>query len=82
MLTASMLSKLAGVYLPGRYSLIEEVDAKFVSPVYVNDTLCISGVVTELNESVQQMVMKVTIRNQNEEKVLRGKMKIGFLHER
>ena len=42
----------------------------------------ISGEVTEINDTVNQIVLKVEIRNQNEEKVLRGKMKVGFLDER
>lgn len=44
--------------------------------------LDISGEVTEINDTVNQIVLKVEIRNQNEEKVLRGKMKVGFLDER
>lgn len=82
MLSASLLSTLAGVYLPGKYSLIEEIDLKFIKPVYIGDTLTIIGEVIELNDSVEQMVSRVSIRNQDMVKVLRGKMKIGFLHER
>ena len=74
MLTASFLSTLAGVYLP--------VETKFTKPVYIGDLLNISGEVTEINDTVNQIVLKVEIRNQNEEKVLRGKMKVGFLDER
>ena len=81
MLTSSMLSTLAGVYLPGRNSLIHEVQTKFVKPVYVDDTLCISGKVVELNNSVERIVIKVTVFNQKQEKVLRGIMKVGFIHE-
>lgn len=81
MLTASFLSTMAGVYLPGERSLIQGVDIKFVKPVLVGDSLTISGVVAELNESVQQIVLKVVIVNQQGEKVLRGKMKIGLLSE-
>lgn len=82
MLTASFLSTLAGVYLPGKYSLIQGVETDFAKPVFIGDTLTVKGVVKELNESVEQMVMKVTITNQDGVKVLRGRMKIGFLHER
>lgn len=79
MLTASYLSTLAGVYLPGKESLIHAVDIKFARPVIVGDMLTVSGSVVELNESVQQIVLKVDIVNQRSEKVLRGKMKIGLL---
>nr|MCR5590424.1 MaoC family dehydratase N-terminal domain-containing protein [Lachnospiraceae bacterium] len=43
MLTASFLSTLAGVYLPGRRSLIHEVSVKFSKPVYPGDVLTIEG---------------------------------------
>ena len=82
MLTASFLSTLAGVYLPGERSLIHSVETKFTKPVYIGDVLSISGEVTEINDTVNQIVLKVEIKNQNDEKVLRGKMKVGFLDER
>lgn len=82
MLTASFLSTLAGVYLPGERSLIHSVETKFTKPVYIGDVLNISGEVVEINDTVNQIVLKVEIKNQNGEKVLRGKMKVGFLDER
>lgn len=82
MLTASFLSTLAGVYLPGERSLIHSVETKFTKPVYIGDVLNVSGEVLEINDTVNQIVLRVEIKNQNEEKVLRGKMKVGFLDER
>ena len=79
MLTASFLSTLAGVYLPGERSLIHSVDSKFTKPVYVGDTLTVSGQVTECNEIFSVFTMKTVIVNQKGEKVLRGKMQIGVL---
>ena len=79
MLTASFLSTLAGVYLPGERSLIHTVESKFTKPVYVGDTLTISGQVTECNEMFSVFTMKTTIVNQKGEKVLRGKMQVGIL---
>ena len=82
MLTASFLSTLAGVYLPGERSLIQSVETKFVNPVYVGDRLLISGTVAELNDSVRQIVLKVVItKEQGGQKVLRGIMKLGVLQE-
>ena len=81
MLTASFLSTLAGVYLPGRYSLIREAEIKFARPVFCGDVLTVTGEVEEKEERFRFFTMKVTIRNQKGEKVLRGKMKVGFLDE-
>lgn len=81
MLTASFLSTLAGVYLPGEKSLIQSVETKFTKPVMIGDVLTVIGKIEELNDTVQQIVLKITIVNQNEEKVLRGKMRVGMLNE-
>ena len=79
MLTSSFLSTLAGVYLPGEKSLIHEVDVKFKKPVFVDDELNVKGEVSEINSDFKVFTMKVIITNQNDEKVLRGSMRIGFL---
>jgi len=80
MLTASFISTLGGVYLPGKYCLIQSIECKFISPVFIGDRLNIKGIVSGLHESVQQAEIKVTITNQKNEMVLRGKLKAGFLN--
>lgn len=77
MLTASFLSTLAGVYLPGEKSLIHEVNIKMERPVYAGDTLTIEGTVKEKNDTFSFIVVKVLARNQNGEKVLKAQMQIG-----
>lgn len=77
MLTASFLSTLAGVYLPGRNSLIHEIKIEFPKPVFVGDELVISGTVTEKNDLFKTFTVKVIVRNAAGEKVCRGKMKMG-----
>lgn len=80
-LTASFMSKLVGIYLPGEKCIEHKVEQTFLKPVFVNDKLTIIGTVTEKNDTFQLITIKVEMRNQNNEKVLRGKMKVGFLHE-
>ena len=77
MLSASLLSTLAGVYLPGKRSLIHEVKTKFAKPVYIGDILTVEGVVEEKNDTYSLLFIKITIRNQSGDKVLRGKMQVG-----
>lgn len=77
MLTASFLSTLAGVYLPGERSLIQSIESKFVTPVYAGDELTVRGIISALNDTVRQIEIKVEVQNQNGVKVLRGKMKVG-----
>lgn len=81
MLTASFLSTLAGMYLPGKYCLIQEVNTKFAKPVYVNDVLTVTGEVIERNDLFQQLVLKILILNQCKETVVRAKMKVGVLNK-
>lgn len=81
MLTASFISTLGGVYLPGRHCFIQSVESKFIRPVFIGDVLTITGIVTELHQSVQQAEIKIVMINQNNQKVLRGKLKVGFLDE-
>lgn len=79
MLTASFLSTLAGVYMPGERSLIHSVETKFVKPVFSGDVLTVQGTVKEKNETFSVITLKVVITNQKNEKVLRGSMQIGVL---
>lgn len=77
MLTASFLSTLAGVYLPGKYCLVHSVEVEFPQPVFVGDTLVISGIVTEKDERFRTITIKITIRKADGKKVCRGKMRLG-----
>lgn len=79
MLTASFLSTLAGVFLPGERSLIHKVEVEFPKPVYVGDTLMVEGVVKEKNDLFKLLELKVTVKNQDGIKVLRGKMRVQVL---
>lgn len=77
LLTGSFLSTLAGVYLPGEKSLIQSVEMKCTSPVYINDELLITGTVTEINDTFSFIVVKYRITNQDGLCIMRGKMQIG-----
>ena len=82
MLTASFLSTLAGVYIPGKYSLIHSVEILFKKPVLISSNpLTIKGKVIEINEEFKQFTIKFEILNNKQEKVVRGKMKVGVINE-
>jgi acyl dehydratase len=81
MLTASFYSTLAGMYLPGRYSLIHSVESKFLRPVYVGDTLTVSGVVKEKEDAYHMLILTLLIRNQKNEKISKGTMQVMVLHK-
>lgn len=82
MLTASFISTLGGCYLPGRRCLIQGIEAKFAKPVFIGDRLSIEGQVRKIDLDLKYVEIKVTMRNQNNEKVLRGLLKAGVSDER
>ena len=77
LLTASFYSTLAGMYIPGKYSLLHSFeDIKFIKPVYAGDTLTVTGTVKEKNDALNLIMVKAVIKNQNEEIVSSAKIKI------
>ena len=77
MLTASFLSTLAGMYLPGKYSLIHSVSLKLRRPIYIGDALTIEGTVSDKSDAVRAIQVKVTVSNGDGVCVARGEMQIG-----
>ena len=80
MLTASFYSTMAGMYLPGKYSLIHSFDEiSFLKPVFVGDRLTITGEVTEKEDGMGLIRLKVVVRNQKNQIVSRARMKVLVL---
>ncbi len=79
MLSASLISTLGGVYLPGENCLIHSVEANFVKPVFIGDRLTVQGTVEKVNSRFGQVEIKVQIFNQDGTKVVRGKLKAGVI---
>ncbi len=79
MLSAAFLSTLAGMYLPGKYSLIHSVEnISFLKPVHSGDVLNVKGVVTDIYEELRMIKVGVTM-SRPDEVVLKAKMKILVL---
>lgn len=77
MLGASFLSTLAGVYLPGEHCLLHGVDLKFAKPIFIGDTLIVTGVVDEVNDTFREITIKASIVNQDGKKVTRAVIRAG-----
>ena len=77
MLGASFLSTLAGVYLPGEHCLLHGVDLKFAKPIFIGDTLPVTGVVDEVNDTFREITIKASIVNQDGKKVTRAVIRAG-----
>ncbi len=81
MLTSSFISTLAGMHLPGKYCIIQSVESKFLAPVFVGDTITIIGEITAIHASVKRVEIKTLMKNQENTKVLKGKLNVGLLDE-
>lgn len=79
MLTASFYSRLAGVYLPGKFCLLHSVESSFKNPVFIGDTLMVAGYVKEKHEATRTIDIVATITNQDGKKVSKAKILAGFL---
>ena len=69
---------LAGVYLPGEHCLLHGVECKFARPVFIGDTLTVTGTVVNVSEAVAEAEIKAVITNQDGKKVTRGVIKAGL----
>lgn len=79
LLSASLISYFGGVLLPGKFCIIQQMESKFTSPVFVGDELEVIGEVSELYDSVQRAVVKIIIKNQEGKKVVKATLYVGFL---
>ena len=81
MLTACFYSTLVGMYLPGKFCLLQGIDIKFIKPVYVGDSLTITGRINYINQSYKQIELKAIIVNQAGIKVSVANIKSGVIDE-
>jgi 3-hydroxybutyryl-CoA dehydratase len=79
LLTSAFYSTLAGVYLPGKYCILQGLDISFSKPVFVGDTLTVAGKVSYINEAYKQLEIKAVITNQDGVKVSKAKIKTGLI---
>lgn len=79
MLTASLYSTLAGVYLPGKNCLLQHVETTFIKPVEIGDCLTVCGKVVEKDDTFMRIKIKVNVLNQDNEKVCRGVIVAGVM---
>lgn len=81
MLTSAFYSTLVGVYLPGKYCILQGINIQFSKPVYIDDHLKITGKIHYMNEAYKQLEIKAVIFNQKNEKVSKATIKVGVIDE-
>lgn len=79
-LTAAAISTLAGMYMPGKLSIIHTIETNFLKPVFLSRCpLEVVGVVKDKDERFKTITLKFEMYDMDKTKVCKGKIRIGFL---
>ena len=72
MLLSSLLSRIQGMYLPGKHALYFSQSLNFRNPCFIDDIITVSGTVIAKSESTKILKIESIIKNQNNEIILSG----------
>ncbi|RST73044.1 MaoC family dehydratase [Siminovitchia acidinfaciens] len=72
LLTASFLSRLLGMQLPGPGSVYVSQTLKFTKPVFIGDTITAKAEIIEVNNNRRLVTLRTTCLNQDGSIVLDG----------
>jgi len=79
MLSASILSTMVGMLLPGTGAIYRAQTIRFLRPVYVGDTLTAHFVVRSIDRARHRLEIEAWIENQSGERVIEGNCEAGLL---
>ena len=76
MLLASFLSRIDGMYLPGKHALYFSQNIEFRNPCFIGDRLTIESVVIDKSISTKILKIESKIINQKSEILLYGEGRV------
>lgn len=76
MLLASLFSRMAGMYMPGKNALYFSQSLNFKSPCFINDEVTVECEVLNKSTSSRIITLKTTISNQTGECLVDGLAKV------
>jgi 3-oxoacyl-[acyl-carrier protein] reductase len=79
MLSASFISTMIGMKLPGRGALWSSQTLEFLRPVYVGDRLQIQAIVKQKSGATRTLVLETNVKNQRGESVVTGTARVKVL---
>ena len=79
MLTASILSTMVGMLLPGTGAIYRSQTIRFLKPVHIGDTVTAHFVVRSIDRDRHRLEIESWIENANGERVLDGMCEAGLL---
>lgn len=71
-LVASLFSGIFGMQLPGEGAIYLAQNSKFISPVFLNDTITATVTIKEINVERNRVIFDTTATNQDGVKVIIG----------
>ena len=77
LLISSFYSRLVGVYLPGKYALLNNIHVDFLKPAYVNERLSVEGTIVELDKRFKIINIKSRIVRYNKDLVSRANIRVS-----
>ena len=75
-LLASLLSRMVGMYLPGKYALYSSQTLEFHNPCFVGDKITVSSIVNDKSESTKIIKVESKITNEKKDILLYGEGRI------
>lgn len=79
MLTASILSTMVGMLLPGTGAIYRSQTIRFLLPVHIGDTVTAHFVVRDVDRAKHRLTIDSWIENEAGERVLEGVCEAGLL---
>jgi len=79
MLSSAFYSTLVGVYLPGKYCLLQSIKITFHQPVFAGNHLKVRGEVTHVSEALRVITVRGSITNQDGDTVSKAQIQVGFI---
>lgn len=79
MLSASFISTLIGMKLPGQGALWTSQSLQFLRQAYVGDTLTIVSRVKQKSVAIRSLVLEIIITNQHAQKIITGESTVKIL---
>ena len=76
MLLASLLSRMVGMYLPGKYALYSSQTLEFHNPCFIGDKITVSSIVNDKSESTKIIKVESKITNEKKDILLYGEGRI------
>jgi 3-hydroxybutyryl-CoA dehydratase len=77
MLTSALYSTLVGIYLPGKFSLLHEIQIQFRKPAYTGRELLVSGSIEHLSEAYHRAEIRASIREKDGDMISQAKIGVG-----